>query len=84
VYQVSFTFHAPVLWVIPFFTGVNGQHLFYSGEGLRGPMVIYDPLDPHLDMYDIDDSQYQLFLTMRVVYVYLRDAESTILTILDW
>lgn len=24
-------------------------------EGLRGPMVIYDPLDPHLDMYDIDD-----------------------------
>ncbi|KAG1766727.1 laccase 2 precursor [Suillus placidus] len=24
-------------------------------QGLRGPMVIYDPLDPHLDMYDVDD-----------------------------
>ncbi|KAG1727034.1 laccase [Suillus lakei] len=24
-------------------------------EGLRGPMVIYDPLDPYRDMYDVDD-----------------------------
>ncbi|KAG2130890.1 laccase [Suillus clintonianus] len=25
-------------------------------EGLRGPIVIYDPLDPYLDMYDVDDT----------------------------
>lgn len=25
-------------------------------EGLRGPVVIYDPLDPYLDMYDVDDT----------------------------
>ncbi|KAI0072148.1 laccase [Panus rudis PR-1116 ss-1] len=24
-------------------------------DGLRGPMVIYDPLDPHRALYDIDD-----------------------------
>ncbi|KAG2067328.1 laccase T2 copper depleted [Suillus decipiens] len=25
-------------------------------EGLRGPLIIYDPEDPYLDMYDIDDA----------------------------
>ncbi|KAJ3766914.1 laccase [Lentinula raphanica] len=25
------------------------------GDGLRGPLVIYDPEDPHRDMYDVDD-----------------------------
>ncbi|KZP21863.1 multicopper oxidase [Athelia psychrophila] len=24
-------------------------------DGLRGPMVIYDPEDPYLDLYDVDD-----------------------------
>ena len=24
-------------------------------DGLRGPMVIYDPDDPYLDLYDVDD-----------------------------
>ncbi|KAK0194807.1 hypothetical protein F5146DRAFT_897461, partial [Armillaria mellea] len=24
-------------------------------EGLRGPMIIYDPLDPHAGLYDVDD-----------------------------
>nr|ACO53431.1 laccase 5 [Trametes sp. C30] len=24
-------------------------------DGLRGPMVVYDPQDPNLDLYDIDD-----------------------------
>lgn len=26
-------------------------------DGLRGPMVIYDPLDPHMNLYDVDDGQ---------------------------
>ncbi|KAF7965048.1 hypothetical protein HWV62_829 [Athelia sp. TMB] len=25
-------------------------------DGLRGPLVIYDPLDPHRSLYDIDDA----------------------------
>ncbi|KAF8904867.1 laccase [Mucidula mucida] len=25
-------------------------------DGLRGPMVIYDPEDPHADLYDVDDT----------------------------
>ncbi|KAG2357789.1 laccase hybrid [Suillus spraguei] len=25
-------------------------------EGLRGPLIIYDPQDPYLDMYDIDNA----------------------------
>ncbi|KAJ4473809.1 laccase [Lentinula aciculospora] len=25
------------------------------GDGLRGPLVIYDPEDPHQDLYDVDD-----------------------------
>jgi hypothetical protein len=31
------------------------------GDGLRGPLVIYDPDDPHQDLYDIDDGLYLCF-----------------------
>ncbi len=24
-------------------------------DGLRGPFIIYDPEDPHADLYDVDD-----------------------------
>ena len=27
-------------------------------DGLRGPMVVYDPEDPHADLYDFDDGDY--------------------------
>lgn len=30
-------------------------------DGLRGPIVVYDPQDPHRILYDIDDGQYQYF-----------------------
>ena len=26
-------------------------------DGLRGPMVVYDPDDPYLSMYDVDDGE---------------------------
>ncbi|KAH8102709.1 laccase [Cristinia sonorae] len=26
-----------------------------SCDGLRGPLIVYDPNDPHADMYDVDD-----------------------------
>ncbi|KAF7375301.1 Laccase lcc5 [Mycena sanguinolenta] len=31
-------------------------------DGLRGPMVIYDPEDPYLDLYDVDDESTVLTL----------------------
>ena len=27
------------------------------GDGLRGPLVVYDPQDPHASLYDIDDGK---------------------------
>lgn len=39
--------------------------IFYTalcpGDGLRGPLVIYDPDDPHKDLYDVDDGSYPCF-----------------------
>jgi hypothetical protein len=31
------------------------------GDGLRGPLVIYDPEDPHKDLYDVDDGKHLRF-----------------------
>ncbi len=27
-------------------------------DGLRGPLIIYDPNDPHADLYDVDDGTF--------------------------
>ena len=34
-------------------------------DGLRGPMVIYDPDDPYLDLYDVDDGEFPFRLATR-------------------
>lgn len=31
-------------------------------DGLRGPLVVYDPNDPHAHLYDIDDGLSDLLL----------------------
>ena len=31
-------------------------------DGLRGAMVVYDPNDPHADLYDVDDGEAFLLL----------------------
>ncbi|KAI0368387.1 laccase 1A [Pilatotrama ljubarskyi] len=42
-------------------TGQAGTFWYHSHlstqycDGLRGPMVVYDPDDPHADLYDVDD-----------------------------
>ncbi|OJA14707.1 hypothetical protein AZE42_04374 [Rhizopogon vesiculosus] len=39
-------------------TGTYWYHSHFSTQycdGLRGPIVIYDPEDPHKDLYDVDD-----------------------------
>ena len=41
--------------------GTFWYHSHYSTQycdGLRGPLVIYDPDDPYLDLYDVDDGQF--------------------------
>ncbi len=39
-------------------------------DGLRGPLVIYDPYDPHLALYDVDDGKIvggkELFTRLRL------------------
>ncbi|KIK45200.1 multicopper oxidase [Suillus luteus UH-Slu-Lm8-n1] len=36
--------------------GTFWYHSHYSCDGLRGPLVIYDPKDPTAYMYDVDDA----------------------------
>nr|DAA04521.1 TPA_exp: laccase 16 [Coprinopsis cinerea okayama7\ len=50
----SYTYDIPL-------NGQAGTHWYHSHlssqyvDGLRGPIVIYDPTDPHLSLYDEDD-----------------------------
>jgi Multicopper oxidase len=37
-------------------------------DGLRGPLVVYDPQDPHADLYDIDDGQHFLLIIKLFVW----------------
>ena len=42
------------------FQGTFWYHSHYQAQycdGLRGALVIYDPADPHADMYDVDDGE---------------------------
>ena len=42
-------------------TGTYWYHSHYSTQycdGVRGPLVIYDPDDPLADMYDVDDGEF--------------------------
>lgn len=50
-------------------------------DGLRGPMVVYDILDPHRWRYDIDDGKDFSILSERLS---MFPVESTIITLADW
>ena len=42
------------------FQGTFWYHSHFKNQycdGLRGPLIIYDPEDPHQDLYDIDDGE---------------------------
>ncbi|KAL7283147.1 LOW QUALITY PROTEIN: hypothetical protein ACG7TL_002573 [Trametes sanguinea] len=49
-------------------------------DGLRGPLVVYDPNDPHADLYDVDngDAIYGRLHTDCVM------ADDTVITLADW
>ncbi|KAG2361033.1 Cupredoxin [Suillus spraguei] len=56
---------------VPNQTGTYWYHSHYSTQqcdGLRGPLVIYDPNDPLSYLYDVDDDHYQ----------------TTVISIADW
>ncbi|KZP11724.1 multicopper oxidase [Athelia psychrophila] len=50
-------------------TGQAGTFWYHSHlatqycDGLRGPLVIYDPEDPYLDLYDVDDDSTVIVLS---------------------
>jgi iron transport multicopper oxidase len=54
-----------------------------TGDGLRGPIVIYDPEDPHRGLYDVDDGQIVCFPVNDERRLILC-IESTVITLSDW
>jgi FtsP/CotA-like multicopper oxidase with cupredoxin domain len=45
-------------------------------DGLRGPLVVYDPQDPHADLYDIDDGQHFCLLLSRSYGVHFLEIQN--------
>lgn len=52
-------------------------------DGLRGPLIVYDPYDPYADWYDVDDGQCFYCFSLPSADLGLR-TESTIITLNDW
>ncbi len=68
------------------FQGTYWYHSHFKNQycdGLRGPLVIYDPNDPHRGLYDVDNGKIDFgkesFTRLRVIF-----AESTVITLADW
>ncbi|KAH9979129.1 laccase [Russula compacta] len=56
-------------------TGTYWYHSHYQAQycdGLRGPLVIYDPKDPHADLYDVDNEETIITLADWYHYVSLQ------------
>ncbi|KAJ7079894.1 hypothetical protein C8R44DRAFT_895572 [Mycena epipterygia] len=50
--------------------------------GLRGPLVVYDPDDPHLDLYDVDDG-WSVFTSTPICLPSDVRTETTVMTLAD-
>lgn len=46
--------------------------------------MIYDPNDPHQDLYDIDDGQFGLRVMISCSDFYPHSADNTVITLADW
>ncbi|KAF7360060.1 Laccase 2 [Mycena venus] len=44
-------------------------------DGLRGPLVVYDPSDPHADLYDVDDETTVITLADWSVVIFVPQAQ---------
>ncbi|KAJ7664849.1 laccase 3 precursor [Mycena rosella] len=52
-------------------------------DGLRGAMVVYDPQDPYLSLYDIDDGRSRRF-RYHLLLLITRQPDTTVITVADW
>ncbi|KAJ7434461.1 laccase [Mycena latifolia] len=50
-------------------------------DGLRGPLVVYDPDDPHADLYDVDDES--TVITLADCILYSRSTQTLISTLIN-
>lgn len=65
--------------------GTYWYHSHYSTQtcdGLRGPLVIYDPEDPLAYLYDVDDGKHS-YETLAETDSH-RVPETTVITLADW
>jgi hypothetical protein len=53
-------------------------------DGLRGPMVIYDPNDPHQSLYDVDDGAFVSCFMDQLILINIANTEETVITLADW
>ncbi|KAH0830311.1 laccase [Lanmaoa asiatica] len=66
-------------------SGTYWYHSHFSSQycdGLRGPLVIYDPEDPHKHLYDIDNGMY--FIRDSLNETLIDSPENTVITLADW
>lgn len=52
-------------------------------DGLRGPLVIYDPEDPHKHLYDVDNGMYFICESLNKTFIH-DSPENTVITLADW
>lgn len=53
-------------------------------DGLRGPLVVYDPFDPLGWLYDVDDGRILLALPLQSYAYRATTVNSTVITLADW
>ena len=62
----------------------HSHHELQYCDGLRGPLIIYDPDDPHAHLYDVDDGL-SIIPTIRPACAADHTfTENTIITLADW
>lgn len=70
--------------ILIFCTGTFWYHSHLSTQycdGLRGPIVVYDPADPHASLYDVDDGEPTYIDTISSSHSLI---DSTVITLADW
>jgi iron transport multicopper oxidase len=55
VYTIPLNNQAGTFW---YHSHLSSQYV----DGLRGALIVRDPVDPHLSLYDVDDASTVVFL----------------------
>ena len=60
----------------------HSHHSTQYCDGLRGPIVVYDPNDPQRHLYDVDNGEH---LSIGIlICISPTHSESTVITLSDW